>query len=123
MELRFILNLLIILFIPLSNQSCSRQDDMLGMTINEIDLSKIPNGEYIGDFEKYRWFYKIEVVFSANRIDTIRVIKSSNGTDKVNKELVRKVIEKQSLLIDACSGATITSKTFLKAVENALTKD
>lgn len=34
--------------------------------------------------------------------------------------LVSRVIDKQSIQVDGISGATITSNTFLKAVENAL---
>jgi uncharacterized protein with FMN-binding domain len=37
------------------------------------------------------------------------------------KGVARNVIDEQSLQVDAVTGATITSKAFLKAIENALT--
>ena len=36
--------------------------------------------------------------------------------------LLPKVISKQNTTVDAVSGATVTSKAYLKSIENALTK-
>ena len=40
---------------------------------------------------------------------------------EVRRKTVELVIEAQSLQVDVVSGATITAKAYLKAVENALT--
>jgi uncharacterized protein with FMN-binding domain len=39
----------------------------------------------------------------------------------VTRRTLEAIIETQSLEVDAVSGATITAKAYLKAVENALT--
>ncbi len=36
------------------------------------------------------------------------------------KQIINTIIEAQSLQVDAVSGATLTTKAYLKAVENAL---
>jgi uncharacterized protein with FMN-binding domain len=49
------------------------------------------------------------------------VVKSANKpVPEVTGPLFDRVIEVQSLKVDTISGATITSKSFLKSVENAL---
>ena len=52
-------------------------------------------------------------------------IKNTNGktnrAEKFNEKVAMEIIKKQSPKIDAVSGATISTKAFAMAVENALT--
>lgn len=100
--------------------SCSMQNEMLEMPIGSLDLSEICDGTYPGYYENYRWHCEVEVAVLSSRIDTIEVLSSANGGKKFYGELTTRVVEEQSLQVDAVSGGTITSITYLKAVENAL---
>lgn len=44
-----------------------------------------------------------------------------NALKKATDELIGRILDKQQVAVDAYTGATVTSKAFLKAVENALT--
>lgn len=109
-----------VLFAILATSSCSKQDEMLEMPIGPLDLSEISDGTYPGYYENFRWHCEVEVAVLSSRIDTIEVLSSANGPKKLYIKLISRVIEEQSLQVDAVSGATITSITCLKAVENAL---
>ncbi len=92
------------------------------MVINEVDLSKVPNGVYKGTFHKTRWNYDVEINVKDNKIISIKNTNKlpSSGQQKQVDEAVKAMLAKQSVKIDVVSGATINTKAFQKAVENAL---
>jgi uncharacterized protein with FMN-binding domain len=64
---------------------------------------------------------ELDVTVKNERIDAIDIVKhASSPIGKQAEIIIPQIIEKQSLSIDAVSGATASSKTILKAVENAL---
>jgi len=92
-----------------------------GMHIKNIDLSQIPNGVYKGE-QKYLGFVtKVAVYVTRHRITRIDVSEARGGryVEKA-KKVTGKIIAKQSLDVDTITGATVTSKAIIKAVENAL---
>ena len=92
------------------------------VTLTGIDLSNIPDGSYSGSYEYKRWSNSVIVHVSDNRITGIEVDKDVSGaavTDAFN-EIVNRVIAAQDTTVDAVSGATVTSKAYLKAIEDAL---
>lgn len=92
-----------------------------GMTINDVDLSRVKDGTYTGSFKRGRWSYSVEVTVKEQKIINIA---SSGPTAKMMGDFDAKasqaIIARQSPKVDAVSGATITTKAFSKAVENAL---
>lgn len=66
---------------------------------------------------------KVEVVFTEDAIKSVTV-KENNETPELSeapiKEITSKIVADQSLAIDAVSGATVTSKAILAAVEDAV---
>jgi len=64
----------------------------------------------------------VDVTVKNQKIVSVNVIEHSGSPigKKAVKTIIERVIEKQSLNIDAVSGATTSSKAILKAVENAL---
>ncbi len=92
-------------------------------TIADMDLSTITDGEYIGSHKKGRWVTTVKLFIKNQKIDKIEVLKPliQNEGD-FDKAIAEKIISKQSLQIDTVSGATIHTKAFLKACENALSK-
>ncbi len=91
------------------------------MQIKNIDLSQIPDGAYRGE-QKYLVFVtKVQVHVMRHRITRIDVSEARGGryVEKA-KKVTGRIITKQSLDVDTITGATITSKAIVKAVENAL---
>jgi len=107
MKIRIILFLLTIFVLC----SCSEAED------------KYVAGTYIGEAEGYHSIIQVEVTVDKKHIQTIRVLKHEEApilSDVVIDEIPKKVIKKNSTDVDIISGATYTSETLLKAIDNAL---
>ncbi len=96
---------------------------MKEMIINEVDLSKLEDGVYTGRFHKVRWTYEVEVTVENHKIVEIVTISKTDDehSRRVSAGATEAIIANQSVQIDAVSGATVSTKAFQKAVENALT--
>ena len=91
------------------------------LVVEEIDFSHKEDGSYLGSFEFYRWNNEVEVIIENGRVSEI--IANDQPREKQDgaiRELTDSVIEGQSTQVEVVSGATVTSKTYLKAVENAM---
>lgn len=89
--------------------------------INSVDISKLEDGTYVGKYSKDRWTSEVKVSVKNKKIENIKVL-SEPLTPDVSSELSEKIIEKQNVNVDVISGATVSSKAYLKSVENALNK-
>jgi uncharacterized protein with FMN-binding domain len=97
------------------------KDEVLATKINGIDLSNISDGKYTGSFNGYRWSNTVEVTISNKKITNITFVKGQTfGIADVENKLIKEVIDNQSTKVDTISGATISSKAILKAIENAI---
>jgi uncharacterized protein with FMN-binding domain len=89
-----------------------------------VDFGRLNDGTYIGVYEggMYKWREnEVRVTVSSGKVSSIVVLRhKENRKPEFTDELFRRVIEAQSLQVDAISGATLTSKAYLKGVENAL---
>ncbi len=93
------------------------------VVINEIDLSLIDDGSYVGSYDVGRWANEILVEVSDHRITDIKITKSVTYEDQEQTQaLLDKVMEEQSTMVDAVAGATVTSKAYLKSIENAFSQ-
>jgi len=94
------------------------------VTLYGIDLSNIPNGSYTGVHTFRRWSNTLVVHVNENRITGIDIVSDVLGANVTNSsgEIFRRVIEAQNTIVDVVSGATVTSKAYLKAIENALSR-
>lgn len=102
------------------------------LTINVIDFDKLRDGIYVGEYigtKDHSRDTKVQASISMGSISGIKILKGAidkNGKPLKLKggisigDLFRHVIESQSLQVDVISGATLTSKAHLKALENAL---
>lgn len=95
------------------------------LPLNTVDFSKLNDGTYHGTYEggMYKWrANKCQVTVSSGKIADIQLVESQDFGAKNTgyKELYDRVIQAQSLQVDTISGATLTSKAYLQAVENAL---
>jgi uncharacterized protein with FMN-binding domain len=90
------------------------------LSIEEPDLTALADGFYQGQFHQGRWLYAVEVTVADRRIQDIRITRSGLEGQALGQALIREVLERQSLQVDTVSGATISTRAFLKAVEDAL---
>ena len=107
--------------------------EIKNLTIDTVDFKKLRDGTYIGEYkgtkDKSR-DTEVEVIISSGKVKNIKTLKAIlnkegkpaelNVKGLTIDDLFGKVIESQSLQVDVISGATLTSKAHLKAVENAL---
>lgn len=90
------------------------------LEIGEVDLSRVPDGSYLGVCQNKILTAVVKVAVRDHRIDQIEVLEHKASYMEQAKQIARDVCGKQSLAVSAISGATLTSDTVLKAIENAL---
>ena len=90
------------------------------LVIGTTDLSMVADGEYIGVCQNKILFAVVKVEIKGHEITGIEVIAHKPSYMKQAKQIAGAVCAAQSLEVDAISGATLTSDTVLKAIENAL---
>jgi len=97
----------------------------------DADFAHLRDGVYSGEYKGAKDNFrnnKVQVTVEGGRVTAIKVTEGPLAKDKPVElrdgktidDLFGEVIEEQSLQVDVISGATITSKVHLKAVENAL---
>jgi uncharacterized protein with FMN-binding domain len=90
--------------------------EMQELIINDVSPDEMTDGVYRGEFNRYRWSYRVIVTIQDGMIEDIQI---ENG-GALEQELSARIIANQSLDVDINTGATVSSKAFLKAVETAL---
>lgn len=91
------------------------------MPIGSVDLTKVNDGIYKGEAAAGSYIYKVEVDVKDHKIVNIKDVGNRKSTYVAYAEGVfPKIIKEQKVNVDAVTGATTTSKAFMKAVENAL---
>ena len=89
------------------------------LVVGELDLSNVPDGTYEGEFSVYHVNGSIRVTVEDHRITKIENMGGSSNRKQVETAL-DEVVKEQSLDVDTISGATVSQKVALKAVEEAL---
>lgn len=96
------------------------QKQIEDIKIEDVNLSSIPDGTYVGKAEVLWIAAEVKVNVKDHKIVNIDLIRHKNERGAKAEVLPQKVVENQSLQVDAISGATNSSKVILKAIENAL---
>jgi uncharacterized protein with FMN-binding domain len=89
-------------------------------TISEVDLSGLEDGVYTGSYKAFPVTAEVRVTVNNHRITEIELAEHNNGQGAPAEVIPDKVVEEQTLGVEAVSGATYSSKVILKAIENAL---
>jgi uncharacterized protein with FMN-binding domain len=85
------------------------------------NLSGKPNGLYRGEYSNSWVTVVLDVSLQNEHIIKIDLLKHTGSSiGKQAEKLIPEIINRQSLEVDAVSGATGSSRCILKAVENAL---
>ncbi len=91
------------------------------ITFGNVDISDVPNGVYIGEYDVDFVYAKVEVTVQNGVITNIDILEHKNGRGSPAEVVVDRIVEEQKIEVDAVSGATNSSTVIKKAVENALT--
>ena len=89
------------------------------MPIQDVKIEVLDDGIYTGKYEYSRWLSEVKVVVKGKEIKSISLL-SPPLTPDISNELFSHIISEQKINVDVLSGATATSKAYLKSVENAL---
>lgn len=84
-----------------------------------MDLS-LPDGQYQGDFKQAVVAVKVNLTLRDKRVTAIDLIEHTTGLGTKAETIIDKVIQQQNTDIELVSGATLSSKVILKAIEKAL---
>lgn len=103
-------------------KSMSLSEEFPVIQIDKVELSKIEDGSYGGEYLGKLVKVVVEVGVKEHKITEINIVKHDNGLGKKAEKIVDQIISRQSLNVEVVSGATSSSKAILKAVEVALTK-
>ena len=95
------------------------------LPLDAVDFSELNDGTYHGTYEggMYKWrANECQVTVSSGKVTDIQLMGSDDpGSENTqHRALYDRVVQAQSLQVDTISGATLTSKAYLKAIENAL---
>ena len=92
-------------------------------TFSDIDISNIPDGVYVGEYDVDFIYAKVEVTVQNGAVTNIDILEHKNGHGKPAEIIVDKIIKEQKIDVDTVSGATNSSTVIKKAVENALKEE
>lgn len=96
-------------------------DEGIKQEINSVNLSSIKDGTYKGKYDAGRWSNEVNVTIKDYKIIKIDIVKDVTfSKPEWREQLFNTVIGKQSIDVDAVSGGTVTSKAYLKSIEDAL---
>ncbi len=91
-------------------------------TFGSLDISTVPDGVYVGEYDVGFVSAKVEVTVQDGVIINIDILEHKNGRGSRAEVVVDRIVEEQKIEVDAVSGATNSSTVIKKAVENALTR-
>lgn len=93
----------------------------MAVPIEGVSLVSVADGSYEGSYSGFRWSNTVSVTVKDHQIVSIEQLKPQVITkaDTIDT-LVARVIAAQNTDIDVITGATVSSKAFLSAVEDAL---
>lgn len=89
---------------------------------SSLDLEAVADGTYQGECDNGLVSVSVEVYVQNHTITNVNILNHQNGMGQAAESIVDSVTASQSIEVDAVTGATMSSQTILKAIENALTE-
>jgi len=93
------------------------------LIVEDVDISKVPDGTYNGSYKLFHVQAEVEVTVEDGRITAIAFLDTGKMAEETQEDIeviFADVISAQSLDVDISSGASVSKKVSLKAVEEAL---
>lgn len=88
--------------------------------IQEVNLSRVADGTYTGEYDVGFVYAKVEVTVAGGAITDVRILEHKNGRGGPAEAVTGAIVDQQRIGVDAVTGATNSSTVLKKAVENAL---
>jgi uncharacterized protein with FMN-binding domain len=92
------------------------------ITYDNIGIGSVADGNYEAEYDVGYIYAKVSVAVKDGSIADIDLLEHRNERGKPAESITEAITAKQSLDVDAVSGATNSSKVIKKAIENALKK-
>jgi len=92
------------------------------ITFQNIGITDIANGTYIGECNVNFIYAKVEVTVHDGKITNIEILEHRNDQGQAAETVIDRIVTEQKIEVDAVSGATNSSTILKKAVENAFTQ-
>lgn len=96
--------------------------DMASLRYQEINMTDVGDGTYIGTAETLLIKVDAEVTVADHKIKAIRLLRHENGQGKPAEIITDQMILDNTYKTDLITGATYSSKVIQSAVSDALTK-
>jgi uncharacterized protein with FMN-binding domain len=109
------------------------RNEIKNLTIADLNFKTLRDGTYVGNYagsKDHSRDAEVQVTVSSGKVTDIRILKGAldeqgkpakiSAMGVTIENLFSDVIDTQSLQVDVVSGATLTSKAHLKALESAL---
>lgn len=96
------------------------QKSVANIEFADIDLEKVEDGTYRGEFDAGYIYAKVEVEIKDGAIVSISLLEHRNERGKRAEDIIDDVISEQKTDVDAVSGATNSSNVIKKAIEKAI---
>lgn len=96
-------------------------NEVAAIHIQDVDLEQLADGTYRGTCNTTLVSASVEVVVEDHRIQKVTILEHNCGRGGPAEAITETVVNQQSLAVDSVTGATVSSRVILKAIENALT--
>ncbi len=83
-------------------------------TFEEINISDIPDGVYIGEYDVNFIYAKVEVTVQNGEITNINILEHRHERGKTAEVITDSIVDEQKIDVDAISGATNSSTVIKK---------
>jgi uncharacterized protein with FMN-binding domain len=90
------------------------------ITVKAVGASRVPDGKYRGEYAYFHVTATVDVTVKGGKIEEVTIVEGSTNRKQM-ETVVQRVIDGQTLEVDTVSGATVSGKGVLKAIEDALT--
>ena len=96
---------------------------VMEVNIHGVDFTTLSDGDYRGAFITGPVSAEVLVHVASGRVVSIYIVSHETVMGRKAESIVDDVVRSQSLYVDVVSGATWSSKTILKAIEVALSRE
>ena len=90
------------------------------LLLQEVDLAGVADGTYTGTADAGIIRVTAQVTVQDHTLTDVALLQHKNGQGKAAESMTGSMIREQKILVDAVSGATLSSRVIQKAVETAL---
>lgn len=90
------------------------------ITIEHVDLTKIPDGLYSGRSDSVVVKAVVEIEVMDHILTKIEILEHQTGRGREGEKVIYKILEEQRVDVDGISGATYSSLVIQDAVQKAL---